>query len=65
MSEIVLVVAIADNDVIGKDGAIPWHISGRYEALQGAHHGPHHGDGAQDLGQSAEEAAAGPASMWW
>src|ERR1700750_3206983 len=27
MSEIVLVVAIAQNGVIGKDGAIPWHIS--------------------------------------
>jgi dihydrofolate reductase len=27
MSEIVLVVAIADNGVIGKDGGIPWHIS--------------------------------------
>ena len=27
MSEIVLVVAIARNGVIGKDGAIPWHIS--------------------------------------
>ena len=27
MSEIVLVVAIADNGVIGKAGAIPWHIS--------------------------------------
>jgi dihydrofolate reductase len=27
MSEIVLVVAIADNGVIGKDGKIPWHIS--------------------------------------
>src|ERR1700761_7620894 len=26
MSEIVLVVAIADNAVIGKDGAIPWRI---------------------------------------
>jgi len=26
MSEIVLVVAIADNGVIGKDGAIPWRI---------------------------------------
>ena len=27
MSEIVLVLAVADNGVIGKDGAIPWHIS--------------------------------------
>lgn len=27
MSEIVLVVAIAENGVIGKDGKIPWHIS--------------------------------------
>ena len=27
MSEIVLVVAIADNGVIGKDGGLPWHIS--------------------------------------
>jgi dihydrofolate reductase len=27
MSEVVLVVAIAGNGVIGKDGKIPWHIS--------------------------------------
>ena len=27
MSEIVLVLAMADNGVIGKDGTIPWHIS--------------------------------------
>ena len=27
MSEIVLVVAIAENGVIGKQGKIPWHIS--------------------------------------
>ena len=27
MSEIVLVVAAAENGVIGKDGKIPWHIS--------------------------------------
>ena len=36
MSEIVLVVAIADNGVIGKDGVIPWHISEdlkRFKAL--------------------------------
>lgn len=40
MSEIVLVVAIADNDVIGKDGAIPWHISEdlkRFKALTLGH----------------------------
>ena len=36
MSEIVLVVAIADNGVIGNDGGIPWHISEdlkRFKAL--------------------------------
>ena len=40
MSEIVLVVAIADNDVIGKDGGIPWHISEdmkRFKALTMGH----------------------------
>ena len=40
MSEIVLIVAIADNGVIGKDGAIPWHISEdlkRFKALTLGH----------------------------
>ncbi len=40
MSEIVLVVAIADNGVIGQDGAIPWHISEdmkRFKALTLGH----------------------------
>jgi len=40
MSEIVLVVAIADNGVIGQDGAIPWHISEdmkRFKALTMGH----------------------------
>ena len=40
MSEIVLVVAIADNGVIGKEGAIPWHISEdlkRFKALTLGH----------------------------
>ncbi len=40
MSEIVLVVAIADNGVIGKDGAIPWHISEdlkRFKAMTMGH----------------------------
>ena len=40
MSEIVLVVAIADNGVIGKDGGIPWHISEdlkRFKALTMGH----------------------------
>jgi len=40
MSEIVLVVAIADNGVIGKGGAIPWHISEdmkRFKALTLGH----------------------------
>jgi dihydrofolate reductase len=40
MSEIVLVVAIAQNGVIGKGGAIPWHISDdmkRFKALTLGH----------------------------
>jgi dihydrofolate reductase len=40
MSEIVLVVAIADNGVIGKNGGIPWHISAdlkRFKALTLGH----------------------------
>jgi dihydrofolate reductase len=40
MSEIVLVVAIAQNGVIGKKGAIPWHISDdmkRFKALTIGH----------------------------
>lgn len=40
MSEIVLVVAIADNGVIGKNGALPWHISDdmkRFKALTMGH----------------------------
>jgi dihydrofolate reductase len=40
VSEIVLVVAIADNGIIGKDGGIPWHISEdmkRFKALTMGH----------------------------
>nr|AIA14960.1 Dihydrofolate reductase [uncultured bacterium] len=40
MSEIVLVVAVADNGVIGKEGKIPWHISEdlkRFKALTLGH----------------------------
>src|ERR1700728_3113269 len=40
MSEIVLVVAIADNGVIGKNGSMPWHISEdmkRFKALTMGH----------------------------
>jgi dihydrofolate reductase len=40
VSEIVLVVAIADNGVIGKNGALPWHISDdmkRFKALTIGH----------------------------
>jgi hypothetical protein len=40
MSEVILVVAIADNGVIGKDGRLPWHISDdlkRFKALTMGH----------------------------
>src|SRR3954465_8827538 len=40
MSEIVLVLAVAENGVIGKKGAIPWHISEdmkRFKALTLGH----------------------------
>jgi dihydrofolate reductase len=40
VSEIVLVLAVADNGVIGKGGAIPWHISDdmkRFKALTLGH----------------------------
>ena len=40
MSEIVLVLAVAETGVIGKDGGIPWHISEdmkRFKALTMGH----------------------------
>jgi dihydrofolate reductase len=40
LNEIVLVVAVAQNGVIGKEGAIPWHISEdmkRFKALTMGH----------------------------
>jgi dihydrofolate reductase len=40
MSEIVLVLAVAQNGIIGKKGAIPWHISDdmkRFKALTLGH----------------------------
>jgi dihydrofolate reductase len=40
MSEIVLMLAVAENGVIGKDGAIPWRISDdmkRFKALTMGH----------------------------
>lgn len=40
MSEIVLVLAVADNGVIGKNGGVPWHISEdmkRFKALTMGH----------------------------
>jgi dihydrofolate reductase len=40
VSEVILVVAIADNGVIGRRGAIPWHISEdlkRFKALTMGH----------------------------
>jgi dihydrofolate reductase len=40
MSEIVLVLAVAENGVIGKNGGIPWHISEdmkRFKALTLGH----------------------------
>ena len=36
MMEIVLIVAVAENGVIGADDAIPWRLKIRHAALQGA-----------------------------
>ena len=40
------------------------HLRGP-EALQGADHGPHRGDGPQDLGLAAAESRCRAGSMWW
>ena len=47
--EIVLVVAVAENGVIGRDGAIPWRLKSDHATLQGDDHEQAGGDGTQDL----------------
>ncbi len=53
--EIVLIVAVAENGVIGAGGAMPWRLKSDHGALQGDDLGQARGDGAQDLrlGRSA------------
>ena len=41
--------AVADNGVIGKDNAMPWHVSSDLNALQGDDHGQAADHGAADL----------------
>ena len=47
--EIVLIVAVAENGVIGAGGAIPWRLKSDMAALQGDDVGQARGDGTQDL----------------
>ena len=62
MSEpvVTFVLARADNGVIGRDGALPWHLPADLQALQGADDGQADGDGAQDV-RELPRAAARPA----
>ena len=62
--EIVSIVAVADNGVIGADGAIPWRLKSDHAAPQGDDHGQAGGDGPQDL-RLAEAAAARTAPTSW
>ena len=57
LMEIVLIVAVADNGVIGAGGAIPWRLKSRSAALQGDDDGQAGGDGPQDLRLAAPAAA--------
>ena len=55
--EIVFVVAIAENGVIGQGNAIPWRLKSDHAALQGADHGQAGGDGPQDVSVAAKPLA--------
>ena len=56
---ITLVLAMAENGVIGKDGAIPWRIADDLKRFKALDRGQDGGDGAQDLGFTAAKALAG------
>ena len=46
---IVLVAAVAENGVIGRDGALPWRLKSDMQHFRARHHGQAGGDGPQDL----------------
>ena len=49
MMEIVLIVAVAENGVIGAGGTIPWRLKSDMQRLQGDDDGQADRDGPQDL----------------
>ena len=55
--QIVLIVAVADNGVIGADGAIPWRLKTDQQRLKAMTIGQAGGDGPQDLPLAAPAVA--------
>ena len=47
--EIVFIVAVAENGVIGADGAIPWRLKSDMQRFKAMTHGQAGGDGPQDV----------------
>ena len=59
-----LLAAVAENGVIGRDNALPWRLSIRPQAVQGAHARQAGGDGPQDLSLDRQAAARTAPTSW-
>ena len=55
-----IIVAVAENGVIGRGGKLPWHLGDDLQAIQAADDGPHDRHGSEDVGVD-RPAAAGAA----